>query len=249
MVIIGSHDSCACVAKDDCMCICWLWAKTQDISLKDQFALGVRLFDLRYHMDNNVYYMSHTFSTSYTVENALTELIKCAVEANEYIYIRLKRDSSSPALPSFGSFFTSILIHDIPITTFMIEYDGSTLWQYLNAKPDRQCIVLYSDNDTLRDDHIPAQWIFPQLFDTVETWDCSSIDSAAQRIRLKPFRNNGLPKAIFIDFSGVYPPEMIFDYLWEQIEDDIMMCIHNNVIQCIMVNHINATTIQLLRRS
>ncbi len=249
MVIIGSHDSCACVAKDECMCICWLWAKTQDISLKDQFALGVRLFDLRYRMDNNVYYMSHTFSTNYTVEKALTELIACAVEANEYIYIRLKRDSSSPALPSFGSFFTSICIHDIPITTFMIEYDGSTLWQYLTGKPDRQCIVLYSDNDTLRDDHIPAQWIFPQLFDTVETWDCSSIDSAAQRIRLRPFHNNGLPKAIFIDFSGVYPPELIFDYLWEEIENDIMLCIHNNVIQCVMVNHINADTIQLLRRS
>jgi len=42
---------------------------------------------------------------------------------------------------------------------------------------------------------------------------------------------------------------MIFDYLWEEIENDIMMCIHNNVIRCIMVNHTNANTIKLLRGS
>jgi len=249
MVIIGSHDSCACVAKDECLCICWLWAKTQDASLKDQFALGVRFFDLRYRMDNDIYYMSHTFSTSYTVEKALTELIRCAVEANQYIYIRMKRDSSSPALPSFGSFFTSILLQDIPITTFIMEYDGSTLWQYIDKKPDRACVVLYSDNDTLRDDDVPMRWVFPQLFDTVETWDCGTIDDAVQRIHMKPFANNGLPKAIFIDYSGVYPPEMIFDYLWEQIEDDIMLYIQQGIIECVMLNHINVGTIRMLRGS
>ena len=53
-MIIGSHDSCTCKSKNDCICLCWHWAKTQSTTLKEQFDLGVRLFDLRYKL-NDIY--------------------------------------------------------------------------------------------------------------------------------------------------------------------------------------------------
>ena len=69
-MIFGSHDSCACTIKNKSYCLCWIWAKTQDISLKDQYMLGIRLFDIRYHFIE-IFYTSHAFSTTYTVKNVL----------------------------------------------------------------------------------------------------------------------------------------------------------------------------------
>ena len=247
-MIIGSHDSGTALAKNKCMCICWPWAQTQKISLSDQFELGVRLFDLRYKMVNGIAYITHTFTTSYTVEDALQELIECAIVANEYIYIRMKRDSSSSGIPMFGTILQNITIHDINIQNYIIEYDGATVWQFMKKQPtDRRYIVLYSDNNTLLEDRVPSSWIFPQLFDTLETWDCGNMDDAIQRIHMMKFHNNGLPKAIFVDFSGLMPPEIAFDLVWEQVEDVIISHIMRGEINCVMINHICPDIINELR--
>jgi len=239
--MIGSHDSCACIAKDKCLCCCWPWAQTQTISLHDQFQLGVRLFDLRYHLDDTVYYMSHTFSTSYTVEQALRELIACAVDAHEYIYIRMKRDSSSPALPAFGAMIQPIL------EPYVIEYDGSTLWQFIRNKPsDSKCVLLYCDNDTLRDDHVTYSWIFPEIFDVIATWDCGTVTDAVERIEQKAFKENGLPKAIFIDFSAWYPPEIAFDMVWSRVQDTVVGYLMRHEIECVMINCVDVSTVHTL---
>ena len=203
-MIIGSHDSCAESPKNPCLCICWPWAKTQSLSLEEQHNIGVRLFDLRYHLNEATYYMSHTFSTNYTVQQALTEVVSCALNMREYIYIRLKRDSSSDPLPGFGSMLEHIMIRGMPLGEYIVEYNETTLWNYINQKPtNNKCVIIYSDNDTLRDDNVARSWIFPQLFDTIETWDCGNVDDAVQRIHDKKFKGNGLPRAIFVDFSGL----------------------------------------------
>lgn len=241
-MIIGSHDSCAYQSKDDCMCLCWLWAKTQSLPLHEQFHLGVRLFDLRYHLDS-VFYISHTFSTSYTVEQALTDLIHSASDMNEYVYIRLKRDSSSVPLPSFGSALRSLIINGQPFDRYIVPYPS-----VVRGNPvDQRCIVLYSDDTTLHDDNVDPSWIFPQLFDAVETWDCPTVDAAVQRIHDMPFYNNGLPKAIFIDFSGKYPPEIVFDIIWKRVSTIIMPRIASGDITCIMINHVSAEIMQTLQ--
>jgi len=240
--MIGSHDSCAIQPKDDCMCICWLWAKTQSVSLKEQFHLGVRLFDLRYHLDGE-FYISHTFSTSYTVQEALTDLITCAREKNEYVYVRLKRDSSSVALPSFGAALESLMINGQPFGTYVVPYPNVV---YGNPV-DQRCIVLYSDNTTLQDDHVNSRWIFPQLFDTIETWDCSTVDAAVQRIQEMAFHNNGLPKAIFIDFSANYPPAMAFDMVWKRVSALILPRLASREISCLMINSVTAEIMRELQ--
>ena len=247
-MIIGSHDSGTAIAKNKCMCICWPWAQTQNISLSDQFAVGVRLFDLRYKMIDGVACITHTFATSYTIENALQELIECALVANEYIYIRIKRDSSSSRIPLFGSILQSITVRGSTIQNYIIEYDGSTVWQFMNKRPsDQHMIILYSDNNTLFDDCVPSSWIFPQLFDTLETWDCGNMDDAIQRIHMMKFHNNGLPKAIFVDFSGLMPPEIAFELVWEQVEDVIIRYVMRGEINCIMINFICPEIIHELR--
>ena len=246
-MIIGSHDSCAESPNNPCLCLCWAWAKTQTLSLEDQHDIGIRLFDLRYHLSDDIYYMSHTFSTNYTVQQALTELVSCALNKREYIYIRMKRDSSSVALPEFGSIMERIMIRDMPLSEYIVEYNGANLWNYINQPPqDNKCVIIYSDNDTLRDDNVPRSWIFPQLFDTVETWDCPNVDAAVERIRKREFKGNGLPRAIFVDFSGMYPPKMAFEYVWEQVKDIIVECIICKEIDCVMINYANAEIVNLL---
>lgn len=246
-MIIGSHDSCAESPNNPCLCLCWAWAKTQTLSLEDQHDIGVRLFDLRYHLNGETYYMSHTFSTNYTVHQAITELVSRALNKREYIYIRMKRDSSSAPLPGFGSIVERIMIRDMPLSEYIVEYNGANLWNYINQSPqDNKCVIIYSDNDTLRDDNVPCSWIFPQLFDTVETWDCPTVDAAVERIRKREFKGNGLPRAIFVDFSGLYPPKMAFEYVWEQVKDIIVECIIRKEIDCVMINYANAEIMNLL---
>jgi len=246
-MIIGSHDSCAESPNNPCLCICWAWAKTQTHSLEEQHHIGVRLFDLRYHMNDNTYYMSHTFSTNYTVEQAFTELVSCALDSQEYVYIRLKRDSSSVPLPTFGNALDRIMIRGLPLGEYVARYDGRILWDYMNKKPfNNKCIIIYSDNDTLREDNLVPSWIFPQLFDTVETWDCPTVDAAVERIRKREFKENGLPRAIFIDFSGMYPPKIAFECVWEQVKDSIVECIVRKEIDCVMINYATAEIVNLL---
>jgi len=246
-MIIGSHDSCAESPKNPCLCICWTWAKTQALSLEDQYKIGVRLFDLRYHIDGDTYYMSHTFSTNYTVHQALTDLVSCALDSQEYVYIRLKRDSSSPNLPGFGTALEYTMIRNKPLGEYIVYYDGKGIRDYMNKKPtDNKCVIIYSDNDTLRDDNLVRSWIFPQLFDTVETWDCGTIKDAVQRINDKKFKENGLPKAIFVDFSSMYPPKMAFEYVWEQVKDMIVESIVGKEIDCVMVNYATPEIVNLL---
>ena len=246
-MIIGSHDSCTELPKNPCLCMCWPWAKTQELSLEDQYKVGVRLFDLRYHMNNDVYYMSHTFSTNYTVTQALTDLVSCALDTREYVYIRMKRDSSSQPLIGFGTSLEYTFIRGLPLHEYVVRYDGSTLWDYMNKKPnDNKCIIIYSDNDTLRDDNVVRSWIFPQLFDTIETWDCGNVDDAVARIHTRQFKENGLPRAIFIDFSSLYPPKMAFDRVWEQVKDTIINAIIHKEIECVMINYANAEIANLL---
>ena len=246
-MIIGSHDSCTESPKNPCLCICWPWAKTQSFSLEDQFKIGVRLFDLRYHLEDDTYYISHTFSTNYTVQQALTDLVSCAMDSEEYVYIRLKRDSSSVPLPEFGTALDRIMINSISLGEYVVRYDGRILWDYMNKKPyNNKCIIIYSDNDTLRDDNVVSSWIFPQLFDTVETWDCSTVDDAIQRIHDKNFKQNGLPRAIFVDFSGLYPPKIAFEYVWEQVKDMIVESIVRKEIDCVMVNYANPEIVNML---
>jgi hypothetical protein len=212
------------------------------MTLEEQFNLGVRLFDLRYHMDHDVFYMSHTFSTSYTVQDALTELIGCATRARQYIYIRMKRDSSSVPLPTFGSFLEPIIAH------CAIEYTGQDIYDIIGRQPnDARCVVLYSDDSTMRDDQVSLRWIFSQIFDTIETWDCGHADEAVERIRLKQFRNNGLPKAIFLDFSSVYPPELAFDCVWDRSKDMIADYIVHKEIDCIMINSVQSDIMGFIR--
>jgi hypothetical protein len=237
-MIFGSHDSCACTIKNKSYCICWIWAKTQDISLKDQYKLGIRLFDIRYHF-YEMFYTSHTFSTSYTIKDAITELVQCSKEENDYIFIRLKRDSSSPGLPSFGSYLSSLTINNEPLSSYVIEYDGSTLWSFMDKKPvDSHRIIFYSDDESLLQDNVCKSWIFPQLFDTIETWGCSNIEEATQLIIQKKFKENGLPKAIFLDFSSIFPPEIAHELLWYRVQTYIKDYIDKNEIQCLVMNQI-----------
>jgi len=185
-------------------------------------------------MEDGVYYMSHRFSTSYTVSDALTELIVCALAANEYVYIRMKRDSSSPPLPGFGAFVEPI------IGRHAFKYFGQDIRTIMGATPVYpRCVVLYSDSQSMQEDHVSSDWIFPQIFDTVETWDCGTIEDAVQRIRLLQFKENGLPKALFIDFSAKYPPEFAFEYVWEKTKDTIAGYITRKEIDCIMINSVD----------
>jgi hypothetical protein len=253
-MIIGSHDSCTCKSKNECICLCWQWAKTQSTTLKEQFDLGVRLFDLRYKL-NDIYYISHTLDTMYTLENALTELVKCSIDANEYIYIRLKRDSSSYPLPSFGYTLESIKIHGVPLSQYLVEYgtvdktfNGGAIRRYMKKIPtSNRRIILYSDDNTLSEDNVPSAWFFPQLFDTVETWGCAQIDDAVSVIKDGHFKNNGLPKAIFVDFSSIYPPEIAFDYIWKRVKETIINYIIRGDIDCIVVNHISHDLVQTIK--
>ena len=101
-MIFGSHDSCACTIKNKSY---WIWAKTQDKT------------------NINLVYVFSIF------KDAITELIQCSKEENDYIFIRLKRDSSSPGLPPFGNY---LMINDKPLSSYVIEYDG---WSFMDKKP------------------------------------------------------------------------------------------------------------------
>jgi hypothetical protein len=233
----GSHDSCSSQVNDPFNLCCVIWAKTQDLSLSDQFSLGIRLFDLRYSF-NQLFVISHTIPSRYTLQEAIQELIQCSINSNEYIYIRLKRDSTSPPLPSFGNALQSIQINSQPLSDYIVTYDGSTLWSFLRESPNGPTVVLYSDNETLHEDHVPSSWIFPQLFDVIETWEYSTVEEAVQRVYEKKFAENGLPKAIFLDFSSILPPEVSFTLLWNQVKEEIKRDIKNGTIQCVMSNQI-----------
>lgn len=226
-LVFGSHDSCACKGKYPSQCLCWCWAKTQDISLRKQYELGIRWFDLRYSFDE-IYTISHTFSSMYSVQFAFEELISCCTETNEKIYIRLKRDSTSPSLPEFGEFLKSITIKLLPLH-YYIESETNKYGQ----------IILYTDSNSTLEDNVPTIWLRSQLFDTIETWDCHSVEEASKRIHTKSFLENGLPKAIFLDFSSNYPPEIAFELLWQKVKDNIIERIKKKQIQCLVMNHIS----------
>jgi len=72
------------------------------------------------------------------------------------------------------------------------------------------------------------------------------VDDAVQRIRDKNFKQNGLPRAIFVDFSGLYPPKIAFDYIWEQVKDMIVESIVRKEIDCVMVNYATPEIVNLL---
>lgn len=233
----GSHDSGACQVNDPWKSCCWVWAQTQDLFLTDQFLLGIRLFDLRYSFDD-LFRISHTIPSRYTLQHAIHELVQCSIQSNQYIFIRLKRDSASPPLPSFGNALQSIRIHSKPLEDYIVTYDGSTLWSFLHKTPSGPTVILYSDDSTLHEDLVPSSWIFPQLFDAVETWGCSTVEEAEQRVYEKKFAENGLPKAIFLDFSSIYHPELSFELLWNRIKGEIKHDIEKGTIQCVMTNQI-----------
>ena len=108
-------------------------------------------------------------------------------------------------------------------------------------------IILYSDDNTLSEDNVPSAWFFPQLFDTIETWGCAAIDDAISVIQAGHFKNNGLPKAIFVDFSSIYPPEIAFDYIWERVKNTIINYIIRGDIDCIVLNHICYDVVQIIK--
>jgi len=247
-MIIGSHNSCTCKGRNVLACLCWKWAKTQSMSLKEQFELGVRLFDLRYKL-NDIYYISHTFDTSYTLQQAMTDLVECSMNTDEYIYVRLKRDHSSYPLPSFGYTLESMKINDTRLHDYIVDNHGKKKFN-LNQKPfNMKRIILYTDDSTLSEDNVLQTWFFPQLFDTIETWQCSRVEDAARLIYDKRFKNNGLPKAIFLDFSSTYPPEIATDLLWDLVKDTIISYIRRGEIDCIMINYVCSDIVRLIKNS
>lgn len=202
--------------------------------------MGVRYFDIRYSFIGNNYVVSHTYATNYSVYDAINELVSCASSVNEYVYIRLKRDSASVALPGFGAWFSLIKINNNSVLNYFVKNDIQDISSLLNKKPlGTECIILYSDDTTLHDDNVSAQVVFSQIFDTVETWQCGEVDDAVKLITNPTFKNNGLLKAIFIDFSANYPPEIAFKLVWEKVEDKIVEYSKNNTIQCVMINNVD----------
>ena len=115
MFILGSHDSCANQPEfcNNIFNIPWYWAKTQKHSLKDQFNIGVRLFDIRYRYENktNTFYISHTFCTSYTLKDALFELLTCAIKEKCFVYINIKRDWKADPC-DLGKYVSSLIYCD-----------------------------------------------------------------------------------------------------------------------------------------
>jgi hypothetical protein len=110
-------------------------------------------------------------------------------------------------------------------------------------------IILFCDNDTLRDDHIPEHWYGPMLFDAIETWNCQSIMEASDLIHARSFQYNGLPKAVFLDYSSIYPPKYTSTLLWNEVKKDIEHMIVKKEIQCVMLNYITPDMIRELQHS
>lgn len=236
--MLGSHDSCACKVRNNCQCLCWVWSKTQDSSLTQQFNFGVRWFDIRYRMEDGVFYTSHTFSSSLTLEEALCELIECARSSDEYMIVRLKRDSASVPLPLLGNHLERIRYRGKPLSHFIVQ-DG--LWSWNQLPYDNKRVVLYSDNETALEDNVPDAWMFPQLFDTVETWGCNTVEEAVQKINELEFLENGRPKALFIDFSSMYPPEVAFDWVWSSVKPFVLDSLKKGDIQLLVLNCIDSS--------
>jgi hypothetical protein len=232
---------------------CMLWSQTQTYSLVEQFEMGVRFFDIRYKMDGENYYSSHTYPTQYTIQDAMMELVQCSQQSKEYTYIRLKRDSSSDPLPEFGTMFQSIHVNHQLIEDYIVRHPlpfpiGEVL--HVDADPSPfpiPTIILFCDNDTLRDDHIPDNWYGPMLFDAIETWNCQSIMEASDLIHARSFTYNGLPKAIFLDYSSIYPPHYTSTLLWNEVKKDIEHMIVKKEIQCVMLNYITPDMIRELQ--
>jgi hypothetical protein len=164
-------------------------------------------------MVGDQYYSSHTYPTQYTIQDAMMELVQCSQQSKEYTYIRLKRDSSSDPLPDFGTMFQSIHVNHQLIEDYIVRHPlPFSIGDVIHAGTDADeqsptllpspipTIILFCDNDTLRDDHIPEHWYGPMLFDAIETWNCQSIMEASDLIHARSFQYNGLPKAIFLDY-------------------------------------------------
>lgn len=243
-MIFGTHNSCTNEIESSC-CV-YLWCQTQSSSLIEQFQMGIRLFDLRYKMIGNQYYISHTYPTNYKVKDAFIELITCSQQANETVYIRLKRDSSSVPLPDFGTMFQTIHVENKRIEKYIIRQPLEYIEPGQLTVPT---IILFCDNDTLRDDHMPVNWYGPMLFDAIETWNCQSIMEASDLIHARSFQYNGLPKAIFLDYSSYYPPYYTTPLLWNEVKKEIQTMIIKKEIQCVMLNFVTPEIIQELQHS
>ena len=244
-MLIGSYDSTRCKGKHSSSCLCWESA-TQDMTLTEQYQLGIRFFDLRYKL-NDIYYINHTNGS--TLERAFADLIQCSIDSNEYVFIRLKREESSYPLPSFGYTLDSMMIRGTPLHEYVIQNHGrKDIRIYLKRTPiSNRRLIIYSDDTTLSEDNVLQSWFFPQIFDVIETMDCERVEDAIQIIHDKPFKNNGLPRAIFLTFHGTYHSEMAFELLWDHVQHAIRRYSRNGEIECIMISYVCATMIRAIR--
>jgi hypothetical protein len=216
------------------------------MTLMEQYQLGIRFFDLRYKL-NDIYYINHTNGS--TLEHAFADLIQSSIDSNEYVFIRLKREESSYPLPSFGYTLDSMMIHGTPLHEYVIQNHGrKDIRIYLKRTPiSNRRLIIYSDDTTLSEDNVLQSWFFPQIFDVIETMDCERVEDAIQMIHDKPFKNNGLPRAIFLTFHGTYHSEMAFELLWDHVQHAIRRYSRNGEIECIMISYVCATMIKAIQ--
>ncbi len=103
-VIPGSHDSgtLAVLSDEGWLGVTgWLYAQTQDTTITKQLELGVRMLDIRLYVTEDVFdeansiYVSHTYRSSITFAQALSE-IAVFLKANptEFIYLLLRIDEA-----------------------------------------------------------------------------------------------------------------------------------------------------------
>lgn len=245
MFLIGSHDSCgyeplntSCVSR-----MCWLFAKTQRQTLREQYDSGVRLFDLRYRKLGNEFMVSHTLFTSYSLKDALLDLLEIA---NDRIYIRLKRDSTiNQPIGGLQDALATYKFNDISVLSYMILNNGQPFPGPSNDKgKGKGKLVMWTDNSTPLEDGLSQIFVWGQIFDTVETYMYNTLVDAVRAVEDKQFKNNGLPKMIFLDWSSYLPPLIAGDLLIDKVFSLIVSYRQQGLIQGVMINSVDPRVIK-----
>ena len=224
-ITLGSHNSCTAFPRT--IDPAWPWCRCQDTSLKEQYALGVRWFDLRYNCDNGSFRVSHAHDSSYSLCDALRDLLEAGAPSGDLLYVRLMRDNDARIKTGLdiGSALETFAFLGRSLRVFLIKHGKATSNPWESARAPSEFVVLYCPDWTLDEDRMDAELYFREIFRLCSLWEQTSLEAAIHRVLNPTFPAwpDWGPRALLLDYAeATFPwrtPEQTFPIIWRAVRD------------------------------
>jgi hypothetical protein len=181
-IIPGSHNSGSAQQADDlrgCRSALFPWARQQSLPVAAQLRAGVRLLDIRLHvLDDMSIRVSHTFDTSYTLQEVLSDIEAfLSINDSEFIILYIRIDHENPLSEQKRELEQDAIAQALAISGVHLAHIEGTELTEITVKEVAGKVVLLSPRGSV----LPVASSIPYLdsdrfYGVRDIWRCSFVN-------------------------------------------------------------------------